>query len=173
MTMMEALFKDLQEKQLPPEFLMLRNPDTDAYVLDNECLMLPAKAVTLKGQPKDCAGIAYIQNDQNYLCVEYEEDESYGRVYVTACIGGENKILAERKTEIRLCQNLRLKVNKNCAEAWLKKGDIWECVLEDMDICYMCTESAGGFTGCTVGMYTHSREKQSSGYTKFYRFVLK
>lgn len=120
MTMMEALFKDLQEKQLPPEFLMLRNPDTDAYVLDNECLMLPAKAVTLKGQPKDCAGIAYIQNDQNYLCVEYEEDESYGRVYVTACIGGENKILAERKTEIRLCQNLRLKVNKNCAEAWLK-----------------------------------------------------
>lgn len=44
----EYLFKDLQEKQLPPEFLMLRNPDTDAYVLDNECLMLPAKAVTLK-----------------------------------------------------------------------------------------------------------------------------
>ena len=128
---------------------------------------------TLKGQPKDRAGIAYIQNDQNYLCVEYEEDESYGRVYVTACIGGENKILAERKTEIRLCQNLRLKVNKNCAEAWLKKGDIWECVLEDMDISYMSTESAGGFTGCTVGMYTHSGEKQSSGYTKFYRFVLK
>ena len=194
----EYLFKDLQEKQLPPEFLMLRNPDTDAYVLDNECLMLPAKAVTLKdkatpsyvalrqtsaqflaeteftlkGQPKDRAGIAYIQNDQNYLCVEYEEDESYGRVYVTACIGGKNKILAERKTEIRLCQNLRLKVNKNCAEAWLKKGDIWECVLENIDISYMCSESAGGFTGCTVGMYTHSGEKQSSGYTKFYRFVL-
>ena len=194
----EYLFKDLQEKQLPPEFLMLRNPDTDAYVLDNECLMLPAKAVTLKdkatpsyvalrqtsaqflaeteftlkGQPKDRAGIAYIQNDQNYLCVEYEEDESYGRVYVTACIGGENKILVERKTEIRLCQNLRLIVNKNCAEAWLKKGDIWECVLENIDISYMCSESAGGFTGCTGGMYTHSGEKQSSGYTKFYRFVL-
>ena len=67
----------------------------------------------------------------------------------------------------------RLKVNKNCAEAWLKKGDIWECVLENIDISYMCSESAGGFTGCTVGMYTHSGEKQSSGYTKFYRFVLK
>lgn len=105
--------------------------------------------------------------------MEYGEDEKGGCVYVTACIDGENKILAERKTEIRPRQSLGLKVDKNCAEAWLKKDDAWECVMADIDISHMCTESAGGFTGCTVGMYTHSGEKQSSGYAQFYWFVLK
>lgn len=196
----EYIFENFSEAQLPPEFLMLRNPGPDAYVLDknNKCLRIPAKAVTLKdkavpsyialrqsghqfqveadfalkGQAGDRAGIAYMQNDQNHLYLGYGEDGDRGCIYVTACINGEDKILAEKAVEKNIYQSLKLKVNKSRAEVWLKKGKIWECILKDISINHMSTEAAGGFTGCTVGMYVYSEQKQSKGFAQFYRFVI-
>lgn len=42
-------FKNMTDKKLPPDFMMLRNPQPNAYTIDEqeECLKLPAKAVAI------------------------------------------------------------------------------------------------------------------------------
>ena len=42
-------FKNMSDKKLPPDFMMLRNPQPNAYTIDEqeECLKLPAKAVAI------------------------------------------------------------------------------------------------------------------------------
>ncbi len=193
----EYIFKDLPDMHLPPEFIMLRNPKQDAYILDKEsgCLKLPAESVTLKdkaspsyvalrqpghrfmaetdfalnGESGDWAGIAYVQDDKNHLRAEYGEN---GCVYVTACIKGKEKILEKRQTEKRSYQSLKICADGNQAEVWIKKENNWECVLKNIDVSYMSTEEAGGFTGCTVGMYVHSEQKCSNGFAQFYRLTI-
>lgn len=73
-------------------------------------------------------------------------------------------------------QTLRLSVDQSLAQVWL----IWpeteeksQCIIREVDISHMCTEAAGGFTGCTVGMYVHSEQKQSTGCAQFCRFTVK
>ena len=41
--------KIMTDKKLPPDFMMLRNPQPNAYTIDEqeECLKLPAKAVAI------------------------------------------------------------------------------------------------------------------------------
>ena len=92
-------FKNMTDKKLPLDFMMLRNPQPNAYTIDEqeECLKLPAKAVAIgdngspsyvavrqkhhrfqaetefllkAGEKGDRAGIAYLQNSQNYLLAE-------------------------------------------------------------------------------------------------------
>ena len=52
-------------------------------------------------------------------------------------------------------------------------GEKSQCIIREVDISHMCTEAAGGFTGCTVGMYVHSEQKQSTGCAQFCRFTVK
>ena len=42
-------FKNMTDKKLPLDFMMLRNPQPNAYTIDEqeECLKLPAKAVAI------------------------------------------------------------------------------------------------------------------------------
>ena len=198
-------FKNMTDKKLPPDFMMLRNPQPNAYTIDEqeECLKLPAKAVAIgdngspsyvavrqkhhrfqaetefllkAGEKGDRAGIAYLQNSQNYLLAEYGEVGADGYIYVTVCINGTEKILAEKKTEKRGMQTLRLSVDQSLAQVWLIRPETEEksqCIIREVDISHMCTEAAGGFTGCTVGMYVHSEQKQSTGCAQFCRFTVK
>ena len=198
-------FKNMTDKKLPPDFMMLRNPQPNAYTIDEqeECLKLPAKAVAIgdngspsyvavrqkhhrfqaetefllkAGEKGDRAGIAYLQNSQNYLLAEYGEVGADGYIYVTVCINGTEKILAEKKTEKRGMQTLRLSVDQSLAQVWLIRPETEEksqCIIREVDISHMCTEAVGGFTGCTVGMYVHSEQKQSTGCAQFCRFTVK
>lgn len=198
-------FKNMTDKKLPPDFMMLRNPQPNAYTIDEqeECLKLPAKAVAIgdngspsyvavrqkhhrfqaetefllkAGEKGDRAGIAYLQNSQNYLLAEYGEVGADGYIYVTVCINGTEKILAEKKTEKRGMQTLRLSVDQSLAQVWLIRPEAEEksqCIIREVDISHMCTEASGGFTGCTVGMYVHSEQKQSTGCAQFCRFTVK
>ena len=99
-------FKNMTDKKLPLDFMMLRNPQPNAYTIDEqeECLKLPAKDVAIgdngspsyvavrqkhhrfqaetefllkAGEKGDRAGIAYLQNSQNYLLAEYGENMQF------------------------------------------------------------------------------------------------
>lgn len=144
---------------------MLRNPQPNAYTIDEqeECLKLPAKAVAIgdngspsyvavrqkhhrfqaetefllkAGEKGDRAGIAYLQNSQNYLLAEYGEVGADGYIYVTVCINGTEKILAEKKTEKRGMQTLRLRVDQSLAQVWLIRPETEEksqCIIREVD----------------------------------------
>ena len=73
-------------------------------------------------------------------------------------------------------QTLRLSVDQSLAQVWLIRPEAEEksqCIIKEVDISHMCTEASGGFTGCTVGMYVHSEQKQSTGCAQFCRFTVK
>ncbi|MGI8257206.1 hypothetical protein [Blautia difficilis] len=144
-------FKNMTDKKLPLDFMMLRNPQPNAYTIDEqeECLKLPAKAVAIgdNGSP-------------SYVAVRQKH----------------HRFQAEKKTEKRGMQTLRLSVDQSLAQVWLIRPETEEksqCIIREVDISHMCTEAAGGFTGCTVGMYVHSEQKQSTGCAQFYRFTVK
>lgn len=48
----------------------------------------------------------------------------------------------------------------------------WNCVAENVDIRHMSTEIAGGFTGCTAGMYASSNGEKSDGYADYDSFTI-
>ena len=94
-------FKNMTDKKLPLDFMMLRNPQPNAYTIDEqeECLKLPAKAVAIgdNGSP-------------SYVAVRQKH----------------HRFQAEKKTEKRGMQTLRLSVDQSLAQVWLIRPETEE-----------------------------------------------
>lgn len=169
--------------RLGDEFLALRNPEKDFYSLTEEGLRLKVRTVTLKeeGTPAylalrqqhhsftaavsflsdnltdGCrAGLALVQSNAYHLRAEagYTPEKEL-RVRVFLCEKGEDRVL----TDVILPEadgelTLRLKVEGLAATLELDRGEGKRALLcEKADIRALSTEVAGGFVGCSVGMY--------------------
>ncbi len=163
-------------KELGDEFLLLRNPrDGMVNLRPGEGLFLRAEKISLNEKkaasylsvrqqhhcftattticvdslPEKCsAGIAVMQNESfqlrgqlygdevNALLVRDGAQESVGRIHIT---GDEVTLI--------------LRVNGLAASLCVKCGEVETPVAEGIDIRSLSTEIAGGFVGCTVGIY--------------------
>lgn len=116
---------------------------------------------------------------------ENEVSERNGKKYfcVTSCQKGADRVSGEMISEgdtgnrIFLC----IKVNGLQASFYWKKAQNrekgsclkdWNCVAENVDIRHMSIEIAGGFTGCTAGMYASSNGEKSDGYADYDSFTI-
>lgn len=141
----------------------------------------------------DCAGLAYVQSNEAHMRLECFRQEKELALRVVSCSGGTDQVLAqcslgraERKTQagaaasntqrvaLRICV-CGLKADfqwKNCENGSASVDNHWETILSGADLRHMSTECAGGFTGCTVGMYASGNGRLSDGYADFYGFAV-
>ena len=62
---------------------------------------------------------------------------------------------------------IEIKAKNQCASVWLIRDNNYILVKDDVDLLPYTTEEAGGFVGCTVGMYTSSNGEESSNNCDF------
>ncbi len=184
-------------KTLPVGFMTLRSAGTDVYRLceTEGCLRLYTAAEKLAGRGTPAyigvrqsvydfctdavfrfapaegeeAGIAMVCDENSHLrfvrrCAEGRQEAAL--LYCTK--GGERlcaaQPLAEGITELRMvCRAQR-------AEFYCRMDGAWHLVARDIDLRKLSTEEAGGFTGCTVGMYASANGKASENHADFFYF---
>lgn len=193
------VYRFAEKDRLGDEFLALRNPGEDLYTLDAEGLKLNFRKVTLKEkespaylalrQQHHCftsetafgteqltsgrrAGIALVQSNEYHLRAEagFTED---GRLTaeVILCEKGEDRVLAGTEIPQKGELKLRLKVENLTATVEALCGDGSTIPLcTGQDIRALSTEVAGGFVGCTVGMYAVASGDCDNGAVCFKTF---
>lgn len=178
-------FKEM--KELPYSVLALRNPKADMYKLDEtglslkcgkersylcvrqdshrfEALAVLKPSKDLFGGPK--AGLMLFQSDDYQLRVEY----AGVNVNVILRKGGVDEKLASMVVAVYNV-TLYLNVNGLTASVFVGEGNQIAPLIKDVDISALSTEVAGGFVGCTVGLYAEGTEETNEdAYATFKSF---
>ncbi len=174
-------------EKLGYEFMVLRNPKEDMYRLTADGLELKVAAETIKDiaspsfvtlrqqhhsfvaktsvcvanlSGKECAGMVLMQNNAFNVRVEANADE----VKAILCEKGEDTVLGSAKIAGDLA-NLAIQVDGLSAKV-LSDG----AVIGQASVATLSTEVAGGFVGCTVGMYASANGESSDKYACFKSF---
>ena len=176
-----------QMRELGDEFLFLRNPTDDMYRLvegvglflrpgqqnlrqkaspsyicirqqHHNFMVTAALSVTSLSTQNRKAGLALVQNNEYQLRMEVSKES----IEVILCEKGEDKLMGRmplrkdlllRGSELELFLQVEaLKVSAGI----LHEGRF--SIVEDLDISSLSTEVAGGFVGCTVGIYAALNE---------------
>jgi len=171
--------------ELGPEFMQLRNPNPEAVkLIPGEGLRLlcqkaklnEEKNTTFVGIRQDChafeagvsletdglfegakAGIVLLQSNEFHLRLEY----SGLRGYAVLCQNGVDEVitsdfLAEGKV------SLVMQVFGTKANLLMGVGSEVKPLAMGIDISSLSTEVAGGFVGCTIGMYATDEEERDN-----------
>ena len=156
-------------QSLPFSFLTLRNPAGDLYRLDENGLNLKCErgktsmlcirqdshtfeaSVVLNAKELfdgALAGLILFQNTENHLRIEYA---GFRATALLTQGGVETRIASEFVTDTTA--TLIISVSGTQAELLVGAGDLVHTLAEEVDVSRLSTEDAGGFVGCTIGMY--------------------
>ncbi len=182
--------------RLGPEFLALRNPKEDLYKLQrNQGLFLKCSKdpiAPIKDLSYLCirqeshsfeatsllytdnlyagaaAGMMLFQNENYHLRVEV----SNGIVYVFLVRNGEEELLITDRAESTNLM-LMLVVTGLTATVLIRNEKEMKPLIKNIDISSLSTEVAGGFVGCTVGLYARDldTERKDPVYACFRTFT--
>ncbi|MBO4899935.1 MAG: family 43 glycosylhydrolase [Lachnospiraceae bacterium] len=168
---------------LSHEFMMLRNPKDDAYEFrEGEGLYLTCDTDLLsgKGSPSYICirqdshafeAAVTLKGDDLYngaragLCLFQCEDYQLGFEYsgcngnVILRRGGNDEKLATLLNPASLV-TLMIRVLGTKASCFMIKEDALEPLVTDLDVSSLSTEVAGGFVGCTIGVYAEDVEER-------------
>lgn len=193
---------DFMEEKLPLRFVTLRNPKEGAVSLTERpgFLRMYMQPDTLKelGHPSyeavrlsfrdcttetqlelpetavdsGCAGLALYQSHQNHLRLEFSVKQGRGHLQVVQCCEGEDKILTEVSIDDTIL-SLRMEIHGLAATfSWKTASSSWTALPATADLSHMSTEKAGGFTGCTLGLFA-AGDGSRGGYADFAYFSVK
>lgn len=185
------------EEPIAIEFIFLRNPDRSNFEIDlkDNCLKLTNSKVTIKDLDSPAyvglrqqehnftirtkllfnpnsnfeeAGLIIVQN--NLYHVRFVKTLSNGKnvLKVILCSDGKEKLQKEIEIvneEIKLI--MKTQNQKVTCFYQTSSGDKIKMV-ENIDTSILSTEIAGGFVGCTAGVYASSNGKESKNHGKFY-----
>ena len=62
---------------------------------------------------------------------------------------------------------LKLRVEGLVASVLYQSNSEWKPVISDIDLRSLSTEHAGGFVGCTLGLYASGNGEDAGGYSDF------
>ena len=117
----------------------------------------------------ESAGLVLLQNDIYYLSFLMTNDAGARTLAVSLCVNGNRFVLSTMgidSDDVELYLNGHdLKVDCSFAVNDVKKNMV--CNIDTLEL---TTERAGGFVGCTVGMYASSNGAESDNYAEFIRF---
>lgn len=109
------------------------------------------------------AGIALVQSNEYHLRLALTGDEMAQSVLISVCLceQGRDRVIAEKRMPVSSGQaetgrveiKLSLEIRGLVAAVKVSGGFGEMGVVEDVDIRSLSTETAGGFVGCTVGLY--------------------
>lgn len=115
----------------------------------------------------ETAGIVLFQNHANHLRIEVLRGSSGRAVRATACIKGADQILTECPLVTDGLLEIELCAADQEAQVFVKERGRRVELADRIDLLPYTTEEAGGFVGCTVGMYTSSNGKESDNHADF------
>ena len=148
----------LKEKE-SPSYLALRQ--------ENHFFEAAAVLSTANLSERKKAGIALVQSNEYHLRAEVSRGVA-GKIKIKGflCKGGQDELVCSR--EILLTGetlSLHLRVKGLTAEMFWESEETGEdsLLFDKLDISSLSTEAAGGFVGCTVGMYAVEEEETVSG----------
>lgn len=163
----------LQLKMVPQT---LREKTTPAYLCVRQRhhnYRAEAQLCLISAKPSDCAGLAVLQDNENHLRVECSVRDGKRMICVISCRKGKDTLLgrleyAEKEPDL----TLRMEIKGLLADVSVLQsgGTVVYKVVSDVDLRFLSTEEAGGFTGCTVGIYASGNGQNSDGRALFRRF---
>lgn len=118
----------------------------------------------------ESAGLAIIQSNEYHVRFEICQREGHRYVALVSCIKGKDNIVAEseiRKSDEKEAIFMKIVNQGQKADFYYKLEEEWIILAKDMDIHFLSTEVAGGFTGCVVGMYASSNGKASNSFVDY------
>lgn len=179
--------------KLGHEFLFLRNPRKDMYQLkEKEGLWLTCGKETLKEEAspsyisirqqhhnflataklvtdnlkgKERAGLALVQSNEYHLRIELDKDHAY----VILCESGEDRLLGECSIAGGVTEIYMRIEGLQATMGTIENGKEFP-VVSAVDIHVLSTEVAGGFVGCTVGLYATANGEESEQAACFKQF---
>lgn len=118
-------------------------------------------------QMEETAGLVLYQNHENHLRMEIVKAENERKFRVTSCIHGANQIISEQSLAKDGLLEIQLRAADQNAEVWIVEKDNFRMVAKAVDLLPYTTEEAGGFVGCTVGLYASSNGIYSDNYADY------
>lgn len=122
-------------------------------------------------EQNETAGLVLYQDHKNNLKIEIIKKDTGRNIRLTSCICNEEKVIGEQKLETDGLIEIQLRAREQVAEVWIKEKNTLELVTANIDLLPYTTEQAGGFVGCTIGMYTSSNGQESKNHADFAWFT--
>lgn len=114
----------------------------------------------------ECGGLVLFQNHANHLALEIVLKDGKRVLQVRKTVKEKEEVTASREVEGEVI-TMELQVKNQKASAWFISENKHILIEDNIDLLPYTTEEAGGFVGCTVGMYTSSNGKESKNHCDF------
>lgn len=115
----------------------------------------------------ESAGLVYYQNHENHLRMEIKRKKAERVFCVTAHIHGKDQTVSEIEIDRESLVKIIMRAGNQEAFVWIKAGGRKVLAVDHVSLLPYTTEEAGGFVGCTVGMYAAANGKNSGNYADF------
>ena len=189
------------EQKIAPEFLSLRNHRENVMSLSARAgylrMYMRADSVTQQAEPaylalrqqhrdfevevrfeavfgaengKDSVGITLMQSNEDLVRAEYVKVSGKDKLLAIRRVKGKDEILLSADADGQIT-GLRLTVHGLKAALGYLLHDEWKTLATDVDIRTLSTESAGGFLGCTAGIYASGSGEDHGGYADLASFT--
>lgn len=158
----------LQIELLPAKRMQGRVP---SYLAQRQQHINGHAATALSFSPADenqKAGIAVLQNEERfyYLCKSLEQGKPVVQLYQSGMGDDPQGMMLLASASLQDDRPLRLRIG---AERTLyrfyfseeQEGDNWQQLGEEQDARYLSTQNAGGFVGCTYGLWALTLKDES------------
>lgn len=155
--------KEVIGKLENPSYLGVRQKDY-RYVVSTGVEFFPE-------QREETAGLVVYQNYANHLKIEIVKAGNGRNIRVTSCIHEAEQVLAEQKIAQDGLVEIQLKADNQNAEVWVIQNGNLQMVAKDISLLPYTTEEAGGFVGCTIGMYASSNGVSNHNHADFAWFL--
>lgn len=118
-------------------------------------------------QIEETAGLVLYQNHANHLRMEIVKAENGRNLRVTSCIHEAEQVIAEKSLVENGLLEIQFKANNQNAEIWVVENGDLQMVAKEVSLFPYTTEEAGGFVGCTIGMYASSNGVSSHHHADY------
>lgn len=118
----------------------------------------------------ESAGLAIIQNNMYNIRYEYSIENSKKVLRIIENKNGnENEVIKKYIDNERMFLKI-ISINQNFDFYYSVDGVKYYLLKENLDCKYLSTEIAGGFVGCTMGMFASGNGEKSKNYADFLWF---
>ncbi len=127
----------------------------------------------------ETAGLVLYQNHENHLRIEIATSDvadagDGGRlICVTEHVHGCDRVVTEHPVCAAGMIALSLQLHEQKGSVCIEEHGVSEQIADDLDLLAYTTEEAGGFVGCTIGMYASGNGTDSNNYADVEWFLYK
>lgn len=115
----------------------------------------------------ECAGLVYYQNHENHLRMVVRSTIQGRTFAIIAHVHGKDTQIATTTIPEEGMVQVIFRAKNQKASVWACVGEKQILVAEEISLLAYTTEEAGGFVGCTIGMYASAEGEKSENYADF------